>query len=53
MIQHAVSHILKQDKNTKLSAKSEPQQYDNTNSEIEKKELYELDKLSLNDSHKV
>ena len=37
IIQHAVSDILKQDENTKLSAKSKPQEYENIDSEIEKK----------------
>ena len=52
IIQHAVSYILKQDENTKLSAKSEPQEYDNIDSEIDKKDMYVLDKFSLGDSHK-
>ena len=52
IIQHAVSDILKYDKNTKLSAKSEPQEYENIDSEIQEKDMYVPDKLSLGDSHK-
>ena len=44
--------IRKEDKNKKVSAKSEPQEYENTNSEIYEKELHDLGKLSLDDSHK-
>ena len=36
----------------KLIVKSEPQEYENTDGEIYEKELYELDKLSLDESHK-
>ena len=52
VIHHAVSYILKQDENTKLSAKSEPQEYDTIDSEIDKKDMYLLYKFSLGDSHK-
>ena len=52
IIHPAGSDILKQDENTKLSAKSEPQEYENIDSEIYKKEMYVLDKLSLDDSQK-
>ena len=44
--------ILKEVEDTKLSAKSEPQEYINIDSEIGKKEMYVLDKLSLDYSHK-
>ena len=36
----------------KVKWKSEPQEYDNTKCEIDEKDLYELDKLSLDDSKK-
>ena len=36
----------------KLSNKSEPQEYENTNIKIGEKDLYELDKLILDDSPK-
>ena len=43
---------MQEDENKNLNEKSEPQEYDNTNSEIGEKQLYELDKLILFDSHK-
>ena len=52
IIHHAVSDILKQDENKKLSAKSEPQEYEKIYSEIDKKYMYVLDKFSLGDSQK-
>ena len=52
VVQHAVNDILQKDENTKLSVRREPQEYDNTYSEIEEKELHELDKLSLDNNNK-
>ena len=44
--------IRKEDKNKKVSAKSEPQEYENTNSEIGEKYMYDIDKSSLSYSGK-
>ena len=52
IVQHAVDDILLEDLIKILSAKSEPQEYINIDSEIGKKEMYVLDKLSLDYSHK-
>ena len=49
-MQHAVSDIPKQDENTQLSTKNEPQEYDNIDSEIGKKQMYVLDKLIIDDT---
>ena len=45
--------ILKEDGNKKLSEKGEPLEYDDTNIENYEKELYKIDKLSPDDSHKI
>ena len=45
--------ILQEDEYKKSSAKIEPQDYDITSSKIDERELYKLDKLSLDESHKV
>ena len=52
IVQHAVDDILQENENTKLSANIEPQEYDNIDRKIYKKELNDLDKLSLGDSSK-
>ena len=44
--------ILKEVEDTKLSAKSEPQEYDNIDRGIDEKYMYGIDKFSLGDSHK-
>ena len=48
-MQLVISHNRKK---YKVKGKIEPQEYKNTGIEIDKKELYELDKLSLDDSHR-
>ena len=52
IFQHAVGDILQKYEIKQSSAKSKPQQYENTNSEIYRKELFEIDKLILDDSNK-
>ena len=52
ILQHAVDDILQEDENSNLSAKSEPRYHEKRDSEINEKYLYDLDKLSLDDSHK-
>ena len=52
VVYHEVDDILQQDENKKLSAKSKTQQYQNIDSEVDKKELYELDNSSLNESNR-
>ena len=52
IVHNLVYDILKEDKNARLSAKNEPQEYDNIDSEISGKQMYELDKLILDYSHK-
>ena len=53
IVQHAVDYIIvKEYENKKLSAKLEPYEYEKTNSEIDKKYFYELDKFILYGSHK-
>ena len=51
MVQHAVDNIL-QEYLKKLSAKSEYQEHDNIDREIDKKYLFEIDRLILDDNHK-
>ena len=53
MVYNAVYYIiLLQDSNEILIAKIEPQEYENTDSEVSEKELYGIDKMSLGDSRK-
>ena len=42
---------MQETENEKSSLKSETHDYKNTDSEIDDKELYELDKLSLDDNY--
>ena len=50
IVQNLVDDIQKQDKNTSLSAKNEPQEYDNIDGEINEKQMYYMDKFSLDDN---
>ena len=53
IVHHAVDYITLQEyKYTRLILKTVPKEYENTNSEIDEKDLYELYKLSLDDSNK-
>ena len=55
MVRHAVDGILKEDIDKRLSAKYDTsgyQEHDNIKYVINKTELYEIYKLSLDDSHK-
>ena len=52
IFQHAFDYILQEGESKKLSVNSETKQYENTDTEIYEKELYELDKLSPDDGHK-
>ena len=47
-----VDIILQEYYNKRLGSRSETQEYENTYSEINEKDLYELDKLILDDSNK-
>ena len=53
IVQNVVDDIHQEDENKNLSETIEPQEYENIDSEIYEKDLYEMDKLSLDDSQKI
>ena len=52
IVKHAADNIPQEEKNTKLNTKIKLQKYESIYSEVDKKDLYDLDKLSLDNSHK-